>query len=91
MNCDKCDVSLERIPENFPWNLEHWICPACDSTYNLEEKMDKDLQEEAEDFFEMMQEAILIGKENSERIRQCERCLAMILKEVREIQHWMKT
>ena len=46
--------------------------------------MNEDLQEEAEDFFEMLQESILIGKENSERIRQCERCLAMILKEIRQ-------
>ena len=86
MNCEKCDVHLERMPENFPWSYEHWISPQCYSTYDLEEKMN----EEAEDFFEMLHEVILIHKETSERIRQCERCLAMILKEIRDIQHWMK-
>ncbi len=52
--------------------------------------MNDEIQEEAEDFFEMLQEVILIQKETGERIRQCERCLTLILKEVREIQHWMK-
>lgn len=32
--------------------------------------MNEDLQEEAEDFFEMMQEAILIGKENNEMLKK---------------------
>lgn len=35
--CDFCEVGeLELVEADPPWTVEHYICPVCDSTYNVE-------------------------------------------------------
>lgn len=33
----QCGETLELCPADWPWNVEYWICPKCDSTYIKEE------------------------------------------------------
>lgn len=35
--CDFCKTGeLEFVKADEPWSAEHFICPICDSTYNVE-------------------------------------------------------
>ena len=35
--CDHCKMGeLQYVEEDPPWHTEHFICPVCDSTYNVE-------------------------------------------------------
>ena len=40
MDCERCSVSCELCPADYPWNEEYWICPNCESTY-VKEKNDR--------------------------------------------------
>ncbi len=33
--CDKCQVGLEFVRGNEPWDTDHYQCPRCDGTYNI--------------------------------------------------------
>ena len=51
--CKDCDVLLELVlPGDDVWDTEHLICPKCDGTYNIEEKLyriEKILEEDKKD------------------------------------------
>ena len=35
--CDFCEVGeLKFVEEDPPWTTEHFICPVCDATYNVD-------------------------------------------------------
>jgi hypothetical protein len=36
MNCERCNAACELVQGTVPWDVEHWICPNCDSTYCVE-------------------------------------------------------
>ncbi len=38
MKCERCDAECEFCIANWPWNIDFWICPICDSTYVFEEE-----------------------------------------------------
>jgi transposase-like protein len=44
--CEKCASSLEICTSNEPYHQEHWICPKCDSTYNIDTKSKDDKSED---------------------------------------------
>jgi len=31
--CGECEV--ERVPEYFPWTVDHWACSSCNSTFDI--------------------------------------------------------
>lgn len=35
--CERCKVDLELVDAHEPWSDEHYQCPQCDGTYNIEE------------------------------------------------------
>jgi hypothetical protein len=40
MEPEICEIGeLILIEENFPYNTEYFICPICDSTYNVEREI----------------------------------------------------
>ena len=45
--CDYCDTGeLKLVPADLPWSAEHFICPVCDSTYNVEHSIELELDME---------------------------------------------
>lgn len=35
MNCERCNQPCELCLADWPWNDDYWICPKCDSTYDM--------------------------------------------------------
>lgn len=43
--CDFCEVGeLKFVEADEPWTAEHFICPVCDSTYNVEYEVEFEME-----------------------------------------------
>lgn len=38
--CEECEIGeLKFVEADLPWQAEHYICPVCDSTFNVEKEI----------------------------------------------------
>ena len=42
MICTECNSECEFCQAHEPWWADHWICPACDSTFCIGQEEDAD-------------------------------------------------
>lgn len=39
MICEKCGCNCDFYPariDDYPWDIDYWICPECNSTYEIQ-------------------------------------------------------